>query len=102
MPLEHLSKDLFLKWSPIIPREEWGALPPAREDTPLDGVIQHVVFTYTEFEPCYSRDECMQTVQRMQKFHMDHGLADIPYRWVCSGVLFNFYNFSKVTNFFFV
>lgn len=66
----------------IISREEWGALPPQRDPHPLQHPIKNIVITFkTETSVCFTREECMQRMRELQKYHMEEeSLSDIPFK----------------------
>ncbi|XP_054260733.1 uncharacterized protein LOC128985344 [Macrosteles quadrilineatus] len=76
----------LLQRARLISRAAWGAQLPKGKNDKLDGIISHIIFTYTDKEPCNTREECVEAVRTMQQYHMDQGKFDIPYRGIREGL----------------
>lgn len=69
------------EWFPpfIIRRNEWGAVDVETQNYDL-GVSTEVMLTFTDLQPCYSREECMETLRSAQTADKKSGLVDIKYK----------------------
>ncbi|XP_054259522.1 peptidoglycan-recognition protein SB2-like [Macrosteles quadrilineatus] len=68
-----------------VSREEWGAGPPWDKGDELPLPAKNVNVYYTETLPCNSLTECIQSMQTLQKNHIEMGLLDISWNFVIGG-----------------
>uniref|UniRef100_UPI00358F0622 peptidoglycan-recognition protein SC2-like n=1 Tax=Myxine glutinosa TaxID=7769 RepID=UPI00358F0622 len=54
----------------IVKREEWGARPP-NATTNLTGPQPLVVIHHTNWDSCWTQEQCKAEVRKVQDFHMD-------------------------------
>ncbi|XP_054264802.1 peptidoglycan recognition protein 1-like [Macrosteles quadrilineatus] len=72
----------------IVPREEWQSIPVRPEDNQemILPVIYVIFQLRTSTEPCYTKEECMKTMQEQQKLSRSAlGLHDIIYNFMLGG-----------------
>nr|BBK26505.1 peptidoglycan recognition protein 6 [Nephotettix cincticeps] len=68
-----------------ISREEWSAKTP-RERRVQVLPAHTVTISYTDTEPCTTREECVRRVQTIQKLDMqEHGSPDIEHHFLVGG-----------------
>lgn len=60
----------------IITREEWGALPPKKEEE-IDLPAKFITFSSTRTDACYTREDCIKIVREIQEEQLKKGLPDI-------------------------
>lgn len=65
---------------PIVPRSEWGALPPRHVDQVEVAEVPHVILNHTRSRTCSDPESCVKKMQYLQKRHLDKGLPDIKYK----------------------
>ncbi|XP_054264820.1 peptidoglycan-recognition protein LF-like isoform X2 [Macrosteles quadrilineatus] len=66
----------------IVPRSDWGALPPQKEIADLPKPVLKVLMTKTRTLPCNNDEECKFHIRKMQAFHMGKGFEDIAYNFI--------------------
>ncbi|XP_054260258.1 peptidoglycan-recognition protein SD-like [Macrosteles quadrilineatus] len=66
-------------------RKEWGAVPPRPSSGYLCKPASHVRLTTTRSNYCADRVGCAGTLQKLQSYHMNNGLCDIPYNFLIGG-----------------
>ncbi|XP_054263679.1 peptidoglycan-recognition protein SB2-like [Macrosteles quadrilineatus] len=72
----------------IVPREEWGALPPRTLGEAQGGIVGNIVATLnTDTTPCVNPEECERTVREIQRKQLQQGYSDIQYNFLvgCDG-----------------
>lgn len=67
-------------WSPMVTREEWGALPPTSPGEPLKLPVLYIRYTFLKMAECFNVDECMHFMRDLQNKYMAEGLDDIPFK----------------------
>ncbi|XP_054265020.1 peptidoglycan recognition protein 1-like [Macrosteles quadrilineatus] len=70
---------------PIVPRSEWGALPPRHVDHVEEAEVTHVIINHTRTRTCSDPESCVLKMQYIQKKHLDQGLPDIKYNFLVGG-----------------
>lgn len=65
----------------IITRDKWLAKQPVGTIDSLSTPATFVFLTYAgAVDSCKNEEECIKSVQSLQKFHMDNGQPDLPYK----------------------
>lgn len=66
----------------LVSRETWGALPSKTPLPRLECPLMYAIIHWaTDTDPCETTEECIKTVQNIQKNHMEEkGLDDIAYK----------------------
>ncbi|XP_054260297.1 uncharacterized protein LOC128984952 [Macrosteles quadrilineatus] len=66
----------------IVTRKDWGAREPSKAGKKVKTPVKILVLKYgTRTPPCESKEECIKTVQDIQRRHMDEmGMEDIGYK----------------------
>lgn len=60
----------------MVPRDQWGALPPKGPLEPAEHPYTAVVFTHTRTKECYGHEQCVKFVQELQRRNMEE--EDMP------------------------
>lgn len=66
----------------MVSREDWGAKAPKLAVPLKTPVPIVVVYPETATDVCYDKQECIQTMQKLQQTHFEKKYPDVQYKYV--------------------